>query len=150
MRLVRFLPLVMLLLVLAACAGANQPADPLQEVRSARAAWAAQGLRSYRFDFDRQCFCVREAVEPVTIEVRDGAVHEVRSRTTGAVMPVSDAVPWYTIGQLFGQIEEAQAAGTQPVRVEYHQRGYPTEIEIGSLAADAGVHYRVGNVEALQ
>jgi hypothetical protein len=140
----------MLLLSLAGCAGVSQPADPLHEVRSARATWAAQELRDYRFDFDRQCFCVREAVEPVTIEVRGGGVHEVRSRRTGEVMPHSEAVPWYTIEQLFGQIEEAQAAGIQSVRVEYHPLGYPSEIEIGSLAADAGVHYTVKNVEPLQ
>jgi hypothetical protein len=136
-------------LALPGCAGTNQPADPIHEVGSARATWAAQELRDYRFDFDRQCFCVREAVEPVTVEVRDGAVHEVRSRRTGEVMPSSDAVPWFTIERLFEQIEEAEAAGTQPVRVAYHPRGYPTEIEIGSLAADAGVHYTVSNVEPL-
>jgi hypothetical protein len=146
----RALPLAALLLALAACAGAGRAADPLAEVRSARATWAAQELRSYRFDFERQCFCVREAVEPVTVEVREGAVHEVRARATGEVMPGGDAVPWYTIEQLFDQIEEAQAAGTQPVRVEYHRRGHPTEIEIGSLAADAGVRYIVGDPRPLE
>jgi hypothetical protein len=150
MRHRRSLPAGILLLSLAGCAGASPPADPLHEVRSARAAWAAEELRDYRFDFDRQCFCVREAVEPVTIEVRDGHLHEVRSRSTGEVMPRSDAVPWYTIEQLFDHIAEAQAAGLQAVLVDYHPRGYPTVIEIGSLAADAGVHYNVRNLEPLR
>jgi hypothetical protein len=40
--------------------------------------------------------------------------------------------------------------GDDPVRVEYHPRGYPVVIEIGSLAADAGVRYSVGNVQRLR
>lgn len=139
----------LLILMLSSCAGAGQPANNLQEVQSARETWAERGLSSYRFDFERQCFCVREAVEPVTVEVREGAVHEVRSRRTGEVMPHTEAIPWYTIDELLALVEDAQAQGGQEVRVQFHQDGYPLQIEIGSLAADAGVHYTVANVVPL-
>ncbi len=138
------------LLVVSGCAGSQAPAEPPREVGSAAEVWAAQNIRNYRFDFDRQCFCVREAVEPVTIEVREGVITRVRSRNTGEAMPASDLVTWYTVEDLFEQIREAQAAGIEPIRVQYHEWGYPLEIEIGSLAADAGVHYRVRNLEPLR
>lgn len=139
-----------LLLTASGCTREGQPVDAaLEDVDSARAAWAEQGLRRYQFAFRKDCFCVREAVEPVTIEVRDGVVTAVRSRNTGAAMPKNDALQWPTIEQLFREIREARNAG-QMVRVEYHRSGYPVSIEIGSLAADAGVRYTVGNVRRIR
>lgn len=138
------------LLFVSGCARTPMPGEPPRDLGSAAGVWAAQGIRDYRFDFDRQCFCVREAVEPVTIEVHDGVITQVRSRSTGEAMPISEAVPWYTVEELFQQIEEAQAAGIEPLNVQYHARGYPLEIEIGSLAADAGVHYSLRNLEPLR
>jgi hypothetical protein len=145
----RNLLLPALLLTLAGCAERQPPADPPAGTAQARAAWEARQVRDYRFDFERQCFCVREAVEPVTVEVRSGSVHQVRSRATGEVMPHNEAIPWYTIDELLRQVEEAEREG-QEVRVEYHPDGYPVEIEIGSLAADAGVRYLVSNMGPLQ
>lgn len=142
------LPLL-LPLILAGCARSQPAAPPPEAIAAARAAWQAQDMSDYRFDFERQCFCVHEAVEPVTIEVRDGAIAQVVSRRTGEEMPISETVPWYTIDELLEMVAQAEAEGTQPVSVQYHRLGYPLRIEIGSLAADAGVIYKVDAVERL-
>ena len=135
-------------LILAGCAPAQPGSPPATPNDSARATWAAQEIQDYRFDFERQCFCVREAVEPVTIDVRSGEIAAVRSRSTGEEMPMSDMVQWYTVEELFRLIDEAEAEG-QDVRVEYDTLGYPRRIEIGSLAADAGVIYTISRMERL-
>jgi len=111
--------------------------------------WTADQLQDYRFDFDRICFCLSEAVEPVRITVRDGVVRDVRSRRTGERMPSSSIIPWFTLAELMVQAREAGAEGTL-TRVEYDPRGYPTLIEIGDLAADAGVRYVVDRVQPLR
>lgn len=135
-------------LLLAGCAPSPRVSPPTTPNDSARAAWAALEIRDYRFDFERQCFCVREAVEPVTIDVRSGEIAAVRSRSTGDEILVSDMVQWHTVEELFRLIEEAEAEG-QDVRVEYDTLGYPRRIEIGSLAADAGVIYTISRLERL-
>lgn len=111
--------------------------------------WTAAELRDYRFDFERSCFCPPEVVEPVRITVRRGAVREVRSRRTGRILRTSSIVPWFTLAELLEQVREAEAEGTL-TRVEHHPRGYPELVEIGDLAADAGVRYRVDRVEPLR
>jgi len=138
LRLLRLLPLFLLLAV-PACSGAT--ADP--EVFSPNASLTFRDLSDYAFDFQRECFCVEEAREPVRIRVRNRAVVEVRSRTSGQAMPLPGLAPWPTLVELFRQVDEARAAGT-PVTVAYDVTGFPTRVEIGSLAADAGVVYHLG------
>lgn len=141
--------LVLVLALSAACTRTAPAGDGPPQGESPAARWEAQGLRSYRFDFERHCFCVREATEPVTITVRDGAVAEVRSRRTGAVVTPSENVTWPTVDELLRQVAEAEASGTE-ARVRYHESGYPAEIEIGSLAADAGVRFTVASLVPLR
>lgn len=143
--------LALLLALAAATACAPSPpagGGPAQE-GTPEARWEAQGLRSYRFDLERQCFCVAEAREPVTVTVRDGRVAEVRSRRTGATVPPSESLTWPTVDELLRQVAEARAAGME-ARVRWHAAGYPAEVEIGSLAADAGVRYTIANLVPLR
>ncbi len=148
---IRYLPvaLVSAHLLLTACTPAAPPPDGGDAADAPRSAWHEQGLRDYAFDFERQCFCVREALQPVRIEVRGGEIVEVRSRESGEVVPPSPAIPWYTVDELLRQAEVAREDG-QEVRVDYHADGHPAQIEIGSLAADAGVIYNISNLAALR
>src|SRR5690554_3915691 len=107
-RVAAFLGLVALS-VAAACSAGGSPSGPVVDVASARAAWSDAGIGDYRYDFDRQCFCLPAAVEPVTVEVRDGRVAAVTSRRTGDPVESSGNVVWYTIEELFALIEEAKA-----------------------------------------
>ena len=137
--------LLMGFMLLTGCSASAGPAGPIVDVESARARWVTQSMQNYSYDFQRMCFCVEEAREPVTVQVRNGAVTGVTSRTTGISMLQTENLTWYTMEELLDMIAEAQRDG-QEVVVDYDSRGYPMIIEIGSLAADAGVRYEIANV----
>lgn len=97
----------------------------------------------YHFDFQRQCFCLQEAVQPVTITVVDGQVARVVSRDSGA--EVTGPIDWPTMAQILDEVKEAEARGDL-TEVRYSDQELPVYVEIGSLAADAGVIYEMGRV----
>ena len=63
-------------------------------------------------------------------------------------MPDSDSVAWLTITDLLAEAEDARDSG-EKVDIDYHPSGYPAQIEIGSLAADAGTRYTISDVQPL-
>lgn len=132
-------------------AGSSGESRSLDEVAIQERLWQEAGLTSYRFEFEQQCFCVREQVQPVIIEVRDERIERVLSKETGQDLSGEANLQWYTVADLFGRIVEAQANGTAPLVVRYDpQLGYPVHIEMGSLAADAGVIFTASNLEPLR
>ena len=147
-----FAGLLIQLAVLAGCS--PQPAGETGstgDLSVNRRSWNTAAIASYRYDFQQQCFCVQEQVQPVTIEVRHGEIARVTHRDTGERLAAPGNVRWPTMDELFRIIEAAQQQGREPLRVEYDaQLGYPTRIEIGSLAADAGVIYTAGNLQPLR
>ncbi len=144
-------PLLLALCCLVACSAGSSPgADPQRELAAQQRLWQDAGWESYRFEFQQQCFCVREQVQPVLVEVREGRIERVISRETGQDLSSEPNLRWYTVADLFKIISEAQANDTEPLVVRYDpQLGYPTHIEIGSLAADAGVIYTASSLEPL-
>jgi hypothetical protein len=105
----------------------------------------------YRYDFQRVCFCTPEAVQPVTIEVRDGRVARVVTRPRGEDVTNARFASWPTIEELVREIDDARARGEQNLVVRYDEKlGYPTFIEIGTLANDAGVRYTAEKLEYLR
>lgn len=132
-------------------AGSSPESGPPDDVAAQERVWREAGLDSYRFGFQQQCFCVREQVQPVTVEVRDGRVERVLSSETGRDLSNDPGLRWHTIADLFDLISEARTNATEPLVVRYHPRlGYPMHIETGSLAADAGVVYSVSDLEPLR
>lgn len=133
-----------------ACSPAPDAASPGAPAEAERR-WEASGVRDYRFDFQQQCFCVPEQVQPVTIEVRDGRIVRVTARPSGQDITGAEGLHWRTIPELFQVIEGARRDGLTPLEVSYHpELGYPTSIEAGSLAADAGAVYTVSNLQPLE
>lgn len=139
---------LLLLCALAACSPSHSgPDDP---GASPEQRWAQAGPDSYRFNFRQECFCVREQVQPVTIEVREGRISRVLAREGGHDLTGEANLRWPTVPELFARISEAQRDGVEPLMVRYDpELGYPTRIEIGSLAADAGVIYTASDLEPL-
>jgi hypothetical protein len=139
-------------LALSACSAAPTPdAEPRGEVAAHERLWREAGLEDYRFAFRQECFCVREQVQPVTIEVRNGRIARVVANESGQDLSRETNLRWRTIPELFALIAEAQANGVDPLMVQYDPRlGYPTRIEIGSLAADAGVIYSAADLEPVE
>lgn len=129
--------------------GTSSDADEPGDFAAAQQRWEAAALTDYRFDFEQQCFCVREQVQPVTIEVRDGRIVRVVSRETGEELTAVEGLQWRTIPDLFRVISDARQDEVTPLTVQYDpELGYPAHIEAGSLAADAGVIYTVSNLAA--
>ena len=149
-RIARLLAAATLAALLPACAALTMPGNgPVAEHRSQ---WQSQHLSDYSYQFQRDCFCTPTATQPVTIEVRGGQVSRVLSTTTGQPLPNADVQPgsWPTIDDLFQQIEELQAAKVTPLVVRWDgARGYPTYIEAGTLANDAGAVTRTGSLKPL-
>jgi hypothetical protein len=105
----------------------------------------------YRYDFQRVCFCAQEAVQPVTIEVRGGVVARVVTRPGGKDVTNAQFANWPTIEDLVREVDEARGRGEKNLVVRYDEKlGYPTFIEIGTLANDAGVRYTAENLEYLR
>ena len=133
-----------------ACSPAPDGTSPGAPAEAERR-WEAAALQDYRFDFQQQCFCVPEQAQPVTIEVRGGRVTRVVSRTTGQDITGAEGLYWRTVPELFRVIEGARRDGVTPLEVRYDpELGYPTSIEAGSLAADAGAVYTVSNLQPLE
>ena len=136
---------------LLGCSAAQSPAaDPVSTLATQQQRWQAADVEDYRFHFQQQCFCVREQVQPVIVEVRNGQIARVLSQETGQEVARGENLRWYTISDLFGLISEARQNGMEPLVVRYDpQFGYPTHIEIGTLANDAGVIYSASNLQPL-
>lgn len=136
-----------LVLLPLACTAAPPDTEPVDDHDAALQRWEAAGLADYQFDFQQECFCVREQVQPVTIEVRGGSITRVVSRETGEDVE-DERLRWHTVRELFDVITDARQQGVTPLNVEYDaELGYPTRIEAGSLAADAGVVYHASNLQ---
>jgi hypothetical protein len=131
--------------VLAGAAGAAAASDPAEERRKladARAKWARQHVRDYRFRLRLTCFCPERW--PVTVVVRDG-----RPRGARAFQRHFDTVP-----AMFRQISRAlrdERAGE--VRARYdRRRGFPrfASIDRIKLAIDDEVSFTVDRFRVLR
>lgn len=100
---------------------------------------------AYAYDFQRECFCVEEAREPVRITVADDAVVEVRSRGSGTLLPTDS---WPTLRQIEREVDAARERSEEVV-IERDAGEFPVRVAIGSMAADAGVVYHLGNLERI-
>ncbi|HEX2203492.1 MAG TPA: DUF6174 domain-containing protein [Longimicrobium sp.] len=143
---------LLLSLSTAACARtavpANEPA-PAQSgaVAQARARWAGQGIDDYRYTFERMCFCLGRG--PVRVEVRDGRVVSVTNPENG--QPAPDVQPYIeTVATLFDKLAEAERDGSLGEVAYDPTLGYPSEATIGNLAADAGISYRVRDLQPVR
>lgn len=126
-------PLVLLTLAVGACAAsaqapANTP-DPgnadgtLQHnLDAARHRWKAAGLRSYRYEIRRQCFCVPQT--SVLVVVRNG----VPTKFPTGLKSVA------TVPRLFKVIQGAIDDGVAKLSVTYSKRGVPRSISIDRIA----------------
>lgn len=151
MRLSRLLPAALLLLTTAATCPTEPAGDA--ELREARRRWTSQGLVHYRYDYQRSCFCIREATRPVTIEVRAGAVVSVIDRETGASLPLEAfGRRWPTVADLLDEVERAVEEADR-LEVTYDPTtGHPASVSIDWLrnAADDETAFTAGDVRRVE
>ena len=73
---------------LAGCSGGGGGAavsGPQAELSRSRSVWQGRRIASYRYTFRHGCFCAPSTVEPVVIEVRNGASVSVTTLAGDAV-----------------------------------------------------------------
>lgn len=122
-----------------------------KDLAEARRTWAAQGLLSYRFRFQRICFCGPDATAPLTVVVSRNRVVSVTRADTGETVTPSDSLP-LTVERLYGEIERAIDQGAAALTVRYDPvRGYPISIDIDRdfRVADEEVYYRASDLTPL-
>ena len=117
-------------LALAAIGCADVLGPEQEELAEARDRWAETRVDSYRFDFQRICFCPPDFVRPVRIEVLAGTVTSAVYVDTGE--PISgllSSVP--TIEDLFDEIQDAMDRDPFLLMADYHvDIGYSTSVSI--------------------
>jgi hypothetical protein len=141
-------------LTLAACDTPIAP-SPLdgasKDLAAARRTWATQGLLSYRFRFQRLCFCAPDAVAPLSVVVTRNRVISVTRAESGTPVTPDSSLP-LTVERLFDEIERAIHEKAASLNVRYDPlRGYPLSIDIDrdERVADEEVYYRASDLTPL-
>lgn len=122
----------------------------LKQLRLNQQLWNRQQIKNYRYTVTNNCFCVPEFRGPSIVEVRNGVTTSITNAETG--QPVNSELlrPYSTIPRLFNLIRNAISTREPELTVTYNpQIGYPTQINIGNLAADAGIVTTISNFEEL-
>jgi hypothetical protein len=106
---------------IAACTAPFAGNDGRATLQRERAAWQAQAIHAYSYDYRQSCFCPDEITEPVRIEVRNDTVHSVISRRTQLALPLGRAFGggWPTVDSLFAHAERLYQAGQYTIDIAY-------------------------------
>jgi len=124
-NLLAFVGVLMLSLTSVGCGGAG--AGGLAEQR---ALWVQKNVSSYRYELRQICFCHDSGV-PYEIRVQDGAIVEVKNKTTGEVIDSSHFGAYLTIEGLFNKIQDAVDRDAYKLEVSYDPAyGFPASASI--------------------
>jgi hypothetical protein len=142
------------LLLLASCniLGLDANSDDADRLRAARLRWQRQRPEAYSYVLERLCFCGRETVGPVRIQVRGDSV---LSRTyTGSGEPVSLPFRQYfgPMETVFDVVSEALERDADSLAARYDPaRGYPVSVVIDYIenAVDDELTVRVSEFRTL-
>jgi hypothetical protein len=142
---------------LAACSSPSRPSeldndDPAQELARNQQRFHAVVGATYRVTFEKQCFCPVEALRPVRLTVRDGAIAEVTRLSDGTGVPRAEWRAYRTVDDVFAEIATGMSSGARRVAAEYDGRyGYPRDVLIDyNMAADAFVGFRLSDLNTLR
>ena len=105
------------------------------------ARWNRLRPAQYSYDFQRTCYCLVEAIQPVRITVSNGQVTSVATLPDLSPVPPEQVNQFYrvTIDSVFQIVRHAIDEGADIVAARYDPRwGYPTTVWIDyiSNAAD--------------
>jgi hypothetical protein len=133
--------LAALTLLLAGGTNAAQP-EELQKVRENRARWAASGVSSYEYAYNKFCECHGEEPPETVVTVSDGAIVRVHHKhaDSGREVPArAGSLEYYwTVEDLFALLEKA-AGGDATVRARYDATlGYPLQVYVDYQPALVG------------
>ena len=122
----------------------------LTRLKINRQLWNRQKITNYRYKLSNNCFCVPDFRGPLIIEVRNGITKSITNAQTGKRVNSEALQQYSTIPKLFNLIRKTINGGESELTVVYDPKlSYPTQINIGNLAADAGVFTTISNFEVL-
>jgi hypothetical protein len=133
-----------LLLICCAEGCAGVPAEeckPNERAADAERIWRHQHLHDYQFVWQRTCFCLPEAVQPIRVTVRDGVI---ASATDLSGTPVADSIrqSLLTIDALYERVLGGERSGAK-VRFDCAGAGVPLQVYIDPRARVADDEFRV-------
>ena len=121
------------------------------ELMRNRQRWASAGVHDYEFDFQRSCFCLPQATEPVRIVVRRDAIVSVVRTSDGQPATTSNSA-WPRVDELFLDVQQRLEQKIERLEVSYDPAyGYPRSIvaDIALRAADDEYALTAGNLRRL-
>jgi hypothetical protein len=135
---------------ITAVPGTTGPTGPIADRANAqRTVWRGQGIRSYTFTIERQCFCPEDWRGPFDVTVVEGGATLVRFKGGVAVAERVQNLP-KTMEALFDLI--IASAPTEP-DVAYDDRfGFPLRIALDPMknAIDDETTYVISNFRAAE
>jgi hypothetical protein len=141
LRLMRPFGAILAAAAVAGCGGTGSgpvPTGPQADLSRSRAIWIGRNLRSYRFTLQLGCFCAPTSIQPVVIEVRNGAPTSVKTLAGDPVDPATFD-RYETIEKLFTAIQNTLDARGRVVDAAYDPSlGFPASAFLDPLpmAAD--------------
>lgn len=122
----------------------------LTQLKINRQLWNQKKINNYRYKLSNDCFCLPDVRGPLIIEVRNGITKSITNTQTGKRVDPKSLQQYSTIPKLFNLIRNTINGGESELTVVYNPKlGYPTQINIGNLAADAGIFTTISNFEVL-
>ena len=136
----RFAGILSLALSLAACGDATGPT--LDDVLAHRAAWSAQALRGYSYNYEVTGFFINWEGQQITVEVRDNTVVSAVFAATGE--PTSGSLTDFpTIDELFDQAAQAARDHTLRAIAFDPQLAYPRRLDLAGPPDASGSVFAV-------
>jgi hypothetical protein len=130
---------------------ATARSDAALELARNRQRWASAGIHDYEFDFQRNCFCLSEATEPVHIVVRQDVISSVVRKSDGQPASTSVSV-WPRVDELFADVQQRLEQRIERLDVQYDPTyGYPRSIvaDIALMSVDDEYSLTAGNLRRL-
>ncbi len=102
-----------------------------KELSQKKQLWTTQKALNYRYTLENSCFCIPEATQPVTIEVRDGERISIKAVKDGSSVNEEYFSAYDTIPKLFDLIQAAYNQQANRISVSFDPKlGFPTRIFI--------------------
>lgn len=101
--------------------------DVQADLHNNRQKWNASGIENYRFDYRNICFCIRDYVNPVTIEIYRGTIISATVIESGESVNEEGFQRYKTVEALFDLIQDAIDRNVHRITLSYNNElGYPT------------------------
>jgi hypothetical protein len=138
--------LIFLLFTLPALLASCGSTDPIGEIEIAKKTWEAAGIKYYRADIERICFCPPPA--RYTMVVEDGVITRIIDSETGEETEQRNG--YTTVDELFDWLLQVAPQNPEKLDLEFHpELGYPTLIDYNQsdMIADEELFIRITDLQ---